>query len=516
METSGVERRRRRRRVVLVPYPFQGHITPMLQLGSILHSKGFSILIAHTKFSSPNPSNYPHFTFLPLSDNLDGFDTSFHNLLNVMSVINSNCEAPFEEHMMQMVAEEEVCGQQVACIIYDPIMKFADAVANRLKLPSIVLRTTSAAYMHSHIVMFQLLAENLIPLPESQLHAAIPEVHPLRFKDLPLPASMEIPQVVLDFQHTTSATLDDFFSIGPFHKMAPAIPTSLLEEENICLSWLDKQAPNSVIYVSLGSLAIIDEKALTELAWGLAKSEQPFLWVVRPSLVNGSDAMESLPEDLIKTTQERGLVVKWAPQKKVLAHPAVGGFFTHCGWNSTLESICEGVPLICMPCFADQMVNARYLTYVWRVGIELENGRERTIEKAIRTMMVSEEGEVMRQRAFHMKREIERSMNEGGSSYESLNCLAVYLLSYESGIEIIGKARAGVMQKAMLGAATMILLIRSFGLGCGVGTTEILYRGIIKRLNMVHIEALIFFGALSVSVAYIGVARRFGAFEVTL
>ncbi|KAL0369997.1 UNVERIFIED_CONTAM: UDP-glucose iridoid glucosyltransferase [Sesamum angustifolium] len=164
METSELERRRRRG-MVLVPSPFQGHITPMLQLGSILHSKGFSIHIAHTKFNSPNPSNFPHFTFLPLPDNLDCFDTSFHNLLNVISVVNTNCEAPFQEHMMKMVADEEVCGRQVACIIYDSIMNFVDAVAGRVKLPSIVLRTTTAAYMHSHNVMFQLLAENLIPLP---------------------------------------------------------------------------------------------------------------------------------------------------------------------------------------------------------------------------------------------------------------------------------------------------------------------------------------------------------------
>ncbi|KAL0390435.1 UNVERIFIED_CONTAM: UDP-glucose iridoid glucosyltransferase [Sesamum calycinum] len=292
-------------------------------------------------------------------------------------------------------------------------MNFVDAVAGRLKLPSIVLRTTTAAYMHSHNVMFQLLAEGFIPLPESQLEAAIPEVYPLRFKDLPLPVTIEIPQIVLDFMHSymdirsSSAviwnTIDQldhwplqqleqhwpvpFFSIGPFHRMAPAVATSLLEEENSCLSWLDKQAPNSVIYASLGSLAIIDENELIEMAWGLAKSEQPFLWAVRPSLLNGSDAMKSLPEEFIEITQERGMVVKWAPQKKVLAHAAVGGFLTHCGWNSTLESMCEGVPLICRPCFADQLVNARYMTHVWKVGLESEDFKQISIEKGIKTLM---------------------------------------------------------------------------------------------------------------------------------
>lgn len=150
----------KRRRVVLVPYPFQGHLTPMLQLGSILYEKGFSITVAHTKFNSPNPSNYPNFTFFPLSDNLHGHDTSFHNLLNAMKVMITNCKVSFEEQMVRMVEE----GEEVACVIYDNIMRFVDSAANSLKLPSIVLRTTSAAYMHSHLALFQLSDDKRLPL----------------------------------------------------------------------------------------------------------------------------------------------------------------------------------------------------------------------------------------------------------------------------------------------------------------------------------------------------------------
>ncbi|KAK6145294.1 hypothetical protein DH2020_022114 [Rehmannia glutinosa] len=391
--------------VVLVPYPFQGHITPMLQLGSILHAKGFSITIAHTKFNSPNPSNQPKFTFLPLSDNLDGYDTSFYNILNAISVMNKNCESSFEEYIVGMKGK-------VGCIIYDSIMKFVDVVANKLKLPTIVLRTTTAAYMQSHIVMFQLVAQKLIPLPVIWNTVETLDHCPLQ----QLQQHLQVP----------------FFPIGPFHKMAPPLmpTTSLMEEDISCLSWLDKQAPNSVVYVSLGSMAIIDENELIEMARGLAKSEQPFLWVIRPSLLNNGsdDAITSLPEHLI---QEKGLVVKWAPQKKVLAHSAVGGFFSHCGWNSTLESLCEGVPMICRPSFADQMVNARYLTHVWKVGLELENVDEKSVERGIRTVMVGEQGMEMRRRAVEMKQEVERSLIRGGSSYDSLNRLVDFIHSLE-------------------------------------------------------------------------------------
>ncbi|KAF3454615.1 hypothetical protein FNV43_RR05063 [Rhamnella rubrinervis] len=110
------------------------------------------------------------------------------------------------------------------------------------------------------------------------------------------------------------------------------------------------------------------------MAWGLASSQQPFLWVVRPGLVSGLDWIELLPKGFREGVGERGCIVKWAPQQEVLAHEAVGGFWSHCGWNSTLESISEGVPMICKPCFGDQKVNARYVIHEWRVGIELEDG----------------------------------------------------------------------------------------------------------------------------------------------
>lgn len=153
-----------RRCLVLVPYSFQGHITPMLQLGSILHSKGFSIVVAHTEFNSPNPKSYPEFTFVPLPDGVAGYDMSYYNMLSVISAINTNCKDPFQECITQMLDQTELNGE-VACIIYDAIMCFVDSVALELKIPTIVLRTTNAAYMHAHFPLFQLEAEKALPLP---------------------------------------------------------------------------------------------------------------------------------------------------------------------------------------------------------------------------------------------------------------------------------------------------------------------------------------------------------------
>ena len=221
------------------------------------------------------------------------------------------------------------------------------------------------------------------------------------------------------------------FLIGPFHKCLPASSSSLLTQDQSSISWLNTQAPKSVIYVSFGSIAAINEAQFLEIAWGLANSNQPFLWAVRPGLVRDSEWLESLPNGFLENLNGRGHIVKWAPQQEVLAHPATGGFWTHNGWNSTLESICEGVPMICQPCFGDQFVNARHVSHVWEVGVHLENKIERVeIERAIRRLMVEADGKEMRERIMHLKALVDDCLKQGGSSCQSLENLTSYILSF--------------------------------------------------------------------------------------
>lgn len=168
----------------------------------------------------------------------------------------------------------------------------------------------------------------------------------------------------------------------------------------------------------------MDKNELLEMAWGLANSKQPFLWVIRPGSVDDQEWNKLLPEGFMEAVEGNGYIVKWAPQKEVLAHGAVGGFWSHCGWNSTLESISEGVPMICKPMFGDQRVNARYVSHEWKIGIQLQNMFERgEIQRAIKRLMVDKEGEEMRQRAKDLKEMVADCIREGGSSYNSLNQL---------------------------------------------------------------------------------------------
>uniref|UniRef100_A0A0D9WX52 UDP-glycosyltransferases domain-containing protein n=1 Tax=Leersia perrieri TaxID=77586 RepID=A0A0D9WX52_9ORYZ len=196
------------------------------------------------------------------------------------------------------------------------------------------------------------------------------------------------------------------FAVGPLHKLIPAAAaaddTSLYASDPDCLAWLDAHPPRSVLYVSLGSVACVDRVVFDEMAWGLAGSGVSFLWVVRPGSIR--DATDGTPPLPVGLDMSRGKVVTWAPQRDVLAHPATGGFWTHCGWNSTLESVCEGVPMLAQPCFADQTVNARYMTHQWGVGLELGEVFDRArVAEAVRKLMDGEECAAMRERANHLK-----------------------------------------------------------------------------------------------------------------
>ncbi|GMN30774.1 hypothetical protein TIFTF001_050694 [Ficus carica] len=296
---------------------------------------------------------------------------------------------------------------------------------------------------------------NLISLG-SVSHELVPGLPPLRFNDLPFPltenlrtfavvvvktygSSRKCSAVVLNtINCLEQSTLDQIrqearvptFAIGPLHIMTPGISSGLIKEERSCLLWLDKQPRNSVIYVGgSGSIASLSGKEVTETAWELANGKQAFLWVIRPGSVHGLDWNEVLSKGFRDAVGDKGCIVRWAPQKEVLAHPFVGVFWSHCGWNSTIESMAEGVLMICRPCFGDQRVNARYVSHVWGVGLVLEEMKREEIERVVRRLMLDDEGKEMRERAKEWKHKIEASTRKGGSSYDSLHELANFITS---------------------------------------------------------------------------------------
>ncbi|XP_050160003.1 UDP-glycosyltransferase 76F1-like [Malus sylvestris] len=450
------------RRLVLFPFPFQGHINPMLELADILHSKGFSIAIIYTNFNSLNPSTLnPHFTYHSIPVDLTENEDSMKDLIAFVSILNAKCVEPFRECLAGLLSDDVNSEGTIACLITDLLFDFTRSVAESFKLPRIMLRTGGAASFVVYAAIPLLKEKGYLPISNSRLEEPVTELSPIKVKDLPTMPNCDpedFYQLITNATNESKAscglifnTFEDLeghelatirqeyypnipiFPIGPFHKCSLATSSSsssLLAQDQSCISWLNTRAPKSVAYVSFGSLAKIDQAQFLEIAWGLANSGQPFLWVVRPELVQESDWFEVLPNGFLEALNDRAHIVKWAPQKEVLAHPAVGVFWTHCGWNSTLESISEGVPMICMPCFSDQMVDARFVSDVWKVGLRLEHGIERgEVERIIRRLMVEKEGEEFKERALKLKEKAKLCLKEGGSSYQSLDGLVKHILS---------------------------------------------------------------------------------------
>ncbi|CAA2949033.1 UDP-glycosyltransferase 83A1-like [Olea europaea subsp. europaea] len=167
----------------------------------------------------------------------------------------------------------------------------------------------------------------------------------------------------------TFASFPDFIPIGPFlasNQLGKSVG-NFWKEESGCLTWLDQQPPNSVIYVAFGSHTIFDQNQFEELAIGLELTNRPFLWVVRENTTE--DVNNAYPMGFNERVHHQGWMVSWAPQQKVLSHPSVACFISHCGWNSTIEGIGSGIPFLCWPYFADQLFNQGYICDYLKIGL---------------------------------------------------------------------------------------------------------------------------------------------------
>ncbi|CAN6471521.1 unnamed protein product [Victoria cruziana] len=439
--------------IALFPFPLQGHITPTLQLAHLLQSKGFCITIVHARYNAPDHGNYPRLRFEPLDDGIEpDILGRAAGLIETLLTITDSLKQPFRSAMARIQS-----GQNpVDCIVSDALAYFSREVAQELGLPWLVLRTSSPTSLVFFAAFPSLRQMGYIPVRDDELDSVIKEIMPpFRVKDLPLvedgesgPFFKYVAEMVDAIKKSSALVLNSMdkleqaaldwlrseipvpiYMLGPLCNYAAGDSSSLIRQDRSCLSWLDKHADGSVIYVSIGSVAKMDAADLAKLAHGLRDSRQPFLWVIRPGLVRSDDSVRFL-DRFVEECQDKGRIVKWAPQAEVLMHPAVGGFMTHCGWNSTLESICAGKPMICWPVYGDQMVNARLVCHVWGNGLEMgEKLESEKIKNNINELVGEEEGKKMREKARLLQELVLRSTKAGGSSYEAINTFIDHISS---------------------------------------------------------------------------------------
>ena len=221
-----------------------------------------------------------------------------------------------------------------------------------------------------------------------------------------------------------------------FKTIGPAIPSIYLDKRleddkeyglnlfkpsmDTCMKWLETKKIGSVVYISFGSMAALGEEQMVEITSGLKNSNCYFLWVVRES------ECKKLPSNFLQEIVEKGLVVSWCPQLEVLAHKAIGCFMTHCGWNSTLEALSLGVPMIAMPQWMDQTTNAKYIMDVWKVGVRIkvdEKGivTKEEIELCIREVIGGDRGKEMKRNLMKWMELAKEAVDKDGSSDKNID-----------------------------------------------------------------------------------------------
>ncbi|XP_077216623.1 7-deoxyloganetic acid glucosyltransferase-like [Tasmannia lanceolata] len=464
--------------VLLFPYPGQGHINSMMKLAQLLCLGGLRVTFLNTQHNhdrllSCNDvhsvfSRWPGFRFRAISDGLPAeHPRSLERFMDLWDSLNDNTKQLFREMLISGRRESDA----VTFIIADGSLTFTIDVADELGIPAIACRTHSACGFLAYLSIPRLIEEGDLPFQdEADLDREIrcvPGMETfLRRRDLPsfLRAKERTDPIVqllmteaLNTCRASSLILNTFedlegpilshlrcrmptiYTIGPIHALlkskladsssstpitCSSSTSSLWRVDKTCMSWLDSQQQKSILYISFGSYATVTHDEMLEFWHGLVNSQTPFLWVIRPDSIAGKGKGGKIPVELEEATKERGFIVEWAPQEEVLAHPAVGGFLTHSGWNSTLESILAGVPMICWPFFAEQQINSRFVSEVWEVGLDMKDrsfDRE-TVEMMVREFMNEKRGEL--QKSSDKIAELARlCVREGGTSNSNLERL---------------------------------------------------------------------------------------------
>ncbi|KQK00029.1 7-deoxyloganetin glucosyltransferase [Brachypodium distachyon] len=465
---------------VCLPFPAQGHITPMMKLAKVLHCKGFRITFVNTEYNhrrlirSRGPgavAGLPGFVFAAIPDGLPSSEAdATQDPASLSYATKTNCLPHFRSLLAGLNSGSDSAGvPPVTCVVADSLMSFSIDAAKELGVPCALFWTASACGYMGYRNFRPLIDQGIIPLKdEEQMTNGFMDTpvdwapgmsKHMRLKDFPSFLRTTDPQdTLMTFQlheveraeaadavvintveeleqpalDAMRAIMPAVYTIGPLNLLADQIAPSegpldtvssgLWKEDHACLEWLDgKKKPRSVVYVNFGSVTVMSGQELAEFAWGLADSGHDFLWIVRPDIVKGSEAA-ALPPGFLEATEDRGLLASWCDQEAVLRHGAVGAFLTHSGWNSTVEGLCGGVPMLCWPFFAEQQTNCRYKCVEWGVAMEIgDDVRRETVAGRIKEAMGGgEKGREMRKKAAEWKDAVVRSKARSLANLEAL------------------------------------------------------------------------------------------------
>ncbi|KAK8461552.1 hypothetical protein SEVIR_1G056600v4 [Setaria viridis] len=447
--------------LLLICFPAQGHVNPMLRLAKRVAAKGLLVT-----FSSVSSVGAKLAASAGVSSGGDGVrvgrgrvrfefledgDPAGPDLDDLMRHLESAGPPAFAALLRRQASE----GRPVACVVANPFMPWTIGVAAGAGIPSAVLWVQSCAvfslyYHHVHgLVEFP-------PEDDAEARFSLPGLPEMTVADVPsflLPsnpykllagaiveqfrtigqASWVLVNSFTELESGVAAALrgvtprpPELIPVGPLVEAVgwqdgdgdgggDEVRGDLMKAAEECVGWLDLHPPRSVVYVSVGSVVVLSPAEVAEMAHGLASTGRPFLWVVRP------DTQPHLPPGFpASVAAGRGAVVAWSPQERVLAHPSTACFLTHCGWNSTLETVAAGVPVVAFPQWGDQCTDARFLVEELGMGVRLRAGspelQREAVREAVEDAVAGPRAEAMRASARRWSEAARRAVGPGGSS----------------------------------------------------------------------------------------------------
>ncbi|XP_023546480.1 UDP-glycosyltransferase 74E2-like [Cucurbita pepo subsp. pepo] len=437
--------------VIVFPFPRHGHMNPMLQFAKRLVSKGLLLTFLTTSSASeslildlpPSPIHHKVISDVPESSNIDSLDA----YLRSFRAAASKSLANFIDEALISDSNEVL----PSLIVYDSVMPWVQSVAAERGLDAAPFFTQSAAVNHILDLVYK--GSLSIPPPED-VAISLPSEIVLQPADLPtLPDDGD---VVLEFMTSQFINLENvkwiFFNTFdrleckvvnwmtktlPIKTVGPTIPSAYLDgrlaydkayglnvlnpnDGKKAIQWLDSKETASIIYISFGSLVNLEKEQVTELTCFLKDTNLSFLWVLRES------ELGKLPNNFVQDTLEQGLIVNWCCQLQVLSHKAVSCFVTHCGWNSTIEALSLGVPMVAIPQWVDQTTNAKFVADVWEVGVRVKKNdkgivTKEELEASIRKVVQGEKPNEIKQNSIKWKKVAKEAMDEGGSSDKNID-----------------------------------------------------------------------------------------------
>ncbi|KAL4572283.1 hypothetical protein LXL04_019054 [Taraxacum kok-saghyz] len=436
--------------VLLFPFPSQGHINPIIQFGKRLLSKGVKTTLVTTIYISNKIPSHSQATSIPIEPISDGFDAGGHQSADSSESYVNTFRQVGSKSLADLIRKLDTEGNPIDAIVYDSFLTWALDVAMEFGINGGCFFTQACAVkafvnptgsdcFASWITAASTLRHTVF-CTESRITPRLGSWFiqsvlkypscPLGFLNYLLQTRTRGLKQVSDLRSTV---IEWMKKMWPLKSIGPTLPSMYLDKRlqddydygmsllkpnnhNEHINWLNEKPKGSVVYVAFGSNGKLGPEQMKEVAWGLKESDVNFLWVVRET------EKEKLPKDFAG----KGLVVGWCRQVEVLAHEAVGCFVTHCGFNSSLESLSLGVPVVGMPQWTDQPTNGKCLEDVWGVGVRVkadEKGivRRDNLGSCIKEIMEGERGVVARRNARKWRDLAMEAVDEGGSSDDNIN-----------------------------------------------------------------------------------------------